>query len=147
MSVEFISNVYLVGNKRIIQCNIRDITDRKRAQDALALASRKLALLSGITRHDIVNQLMVLSGSLELALGPVKESEKIAHIIRAQKAAGTIERQIAFTKEYEDLGVLTPVWQRLSEIVRSAASHKWQLIRSVLKFPKNTLTSMLTHSL
>ena len=33
--VEFISNVYLVGKKRIIQCNIRDITDRKRAEDAL----------------------------------------------------------------------------------------------------------------
>ncbi|MFA4848841.1 MAG: PAS domain S-box protein [Methanoregula sp.] len=122
MSVEFISNVYLVGNKRIIQCNIRDITDRKRAQDALALASRKLALLSGITRHDIVNQLMVLSGSLERAQDPVKEPDRIAHISRAQKAADTIQRQIAFTKEYEDLGVMTPVWQRLSEIVRSAAS-------------------------
>jgi PAS domain S-box-containing protein len=33
--VEFISNVYLVGTKRIIQCNIRDITDRKHAEDAL----------------------------------------------------------------------------------------------------------------
>jgi len=49
MSVEFISNVYLVGDKRIIQCNIRDITERKRAEDALALASRKLNLLSSIT--------------------------------------------------------------------------------------------------
>jgi PAS domain S-box-containing protein len=34
--VEFISNVYFVGDKKIIQCNIRDITDRKRAEDALA---------------------------------------------------------------------------------------------------------------
>ena len=34
--VEFISNVYCVGTKKIIQCNIRDITDRKRAEDALA---------------------------------------------------------------------------------------------------------------
>jgi PAS domain S-box-containing protein len=29
IDVEFISNVYLVGEKKIIQCNIRDITDRK----------------------------------------------------------------------------------------------------------------------
>jgi PAS domain S-box-containing protein len=35
MDVEFISNVYPVGNKKIIQCNIRDITDRKVIQDAL----------------------------------------------------------------------------------------------------------------
>ena len=35
IDVEFVSNVYHVGNKRIIQCNIRDITDRKLAQDIL----------------------------------------------------------------------------------------------------------------
>jgi PAS domain S-box-containing protein/putative nucleotidyltransferase with HDIG domain len=31
--VEFISNVYLVDNARVIQCNIRDITRRKLAED------------------------------------------------------------------------------------------------------------------
>jgi PAS domain S-box-containing protein len=119
--VEFVSNVYLVGEKRIIQCNIRDITERSRAEDALALASRKLNLMSGITRHDILNQLTVLSGSLELALGNTNP-EGIAHINRAQKAAVTIQRQIAFTREYEDLGVKTPVWQQVSDIVQSAVS-------------------------
>jgi signal transduction histidine kinase len=81
---------------------------------------------------------MVLSGSLELAQGPVKEPERIAHISRAQKAAGTIERQIAFTKEYEDLGVMTPVWQRLSGIVSSAAS---QTVASTIniELPKEPL--------
>jgi len=122
MHVEFVSNVYFVGDKRIIQCNIRDITERSRAEDALALASRKLNLMSGITRHDILNQLTVLSGSLELALGTVTNPEGIAHINRAQKAAVTIQRQIAFTREYEDLGVKTPVWQEVSAIVRSALS-------------------------
>ena len=120
--VEFVSNVYFVGDKRIIQCNIRDITERSRAEEALALASRKLNLMSGITRHDILNQLTVLSGSLELALGNVTNTEGIAHINRAQKAAVTIQRQIAFTREYEDLGVKTPVWQQVSDIVRSAVS-------------------------
>ena len=120
--VEFVSNVYPVDDKRIIQCNIRDITNRKHAEDALALASRKLNLMSGITRHDMLNQLTVLSGSLELALASVKNPEEIAHINRAHKAADTILRQIEFTREYEDLGVNTPVWQRVSGIVRSAAS-------------------------
>jgi len=35
VQVEFVSNVYLVGNKKVIQCNIRDITERKRAQSSL----------------------------------------------------------------------------------------------------------------
>ncbi len=120
MSVEFISNVYLVGDKKIIQCNIRDITERKRAEDALALASRKLNLMSGITRHDIMNQLTVLSGSLELSLGNIKDPEGLTHINRAQKAAKTIQHQIAFTREYEELGVKAPAWQRPSAIIRAA---------------------------
>jgi diguanylate cyclase (GGDEF)-like protein/PAS domain S-box-containing protein len=35
IQVEFVSNVYLEGDKKVIQCNIRDITERKQAQDAL----------------------------------------------------------------------------------------------------------------
>ena len=35
VQVEFVSNVYLVGDKKVIQCNIRDITERKQAQDSL----------------------------------------------------------------------------------------------------------------
>jgi len=47
-NVEFISNVYLVGEKKIIQCNIRDITDRKRAEDALAESDARMnAIIRG----------------------------------------------------------------------------------------------------
>jgi diguanylate cyclase (GGDEF)-like protein/PAS domain S-box-containing protein len=35
IQVEFVSNVYLVGEVKVIQCNIRDITERKQAQKAL----------------------------------------------------------------------------------------------------------------
>jgi diguanylate cyclase (GGDEF)-like protein/PAS domain S-box-containing protein len=35
VDVEFVSNVYLVGDQKVIQCNIRDVTERKQAQDAL----------------------------------------------------------------------------------------------------------------
>ena len=38
IEVEFVSNVYDVGDTRVIQCNIRDVTDRKRAEDALRAA-------------------------------------------------------------------------------------------------------------
>jgi len=35
VAVEFVSNVYRVDNQNVIQCNIRDITARKRAEEAL----------------------------------------------------------------------------------------------------------------
>ena len=35
VEVEFISNAYLVDQKRLIQCNIRNITERKRAEEEL----------------------------------------------------------------------------------------------------------------
>ncbi|MGD0707811.1 MAG: sensor domain-containing diguanylate cyclase [Anaerolineaceae bacterium] len=33
--VEFVSNVYQEGDEKVIQCNIRDTTERKQAQDAI----------------------------------------------------------------------------------------------------------------
>jgi PAS domain S-box-containing protein len=35
IEVEFTSHVYLVNNQKVIQCAIRDISDRKRAEQAL----------------------------------------------------------------------------------------------------------------
>jgi len=40
-AVEFVSNVYLVGGKKVIQCNIRDITERKQAAEALLNTQRR----------------------------------------------------------------------------------------------------------
>ena len=40
--VEFVSNVYLVEGKRVIQCNVRDITDRKHVADDLRRANDEL---------------------------------------------------------------------------------------------------------
>ncbi|MEN6331578.1 MAG: sigma 54-interacting transcriptional regulator [Smithella sp.] len=42
IAVEFISNVYRVNSHKVIQCNIRDITDRKLAAEALQKAHDEL---------------------------------------------------------------------------------------------------------
>jgi diguanylate cyclase (GGDEF)-like protein/PAS domain S-box-containing protein len=44
MEVEFVSNVYLVDNERVIQCNIRDISARKRLERNLAFEAYHDAL-------------------------------------------------------------------------------------------------------
>ena len=48
--VEFISNVYLVGDEKVIQCNIRDITVRKQADAKIRRQLEHLTALSAIDR-------------------------------------------------------------------------------------------------
>jgi PAS domain S-box-containing protein/putative nucleotidyltransferase with HDIG domain len=50
VQVEFVSNIYLVGNEKVIQCNIRDITLRKRADEKIKRQMAHLRALSTIDR-------------------------------------------------------------------------------------------------
>jgi diguanylate cyclase (GGDEF)-like protein/PAS domain S-box-containing protein len=53
IQVEFNSNVYLVDGERVIQCNIRDITARKRSEDALRKVNDELlASVAELKRRD-----------------------------------------------------------------------------------------------
>lgn len=97
-----------------------DITETKRAKDAVSHANHKLQLLSGITRHDIGNELQILFGYLELAEMESMSKEVLEYFTYINEAAHHIERQIAFTRDYQDIGVNTPVWQELGEIIRQA---------------------------
>lgn len=45
IQVEFVSNVYLVNSTRVIQCNIRDITDRQEAENAFRKTHGELLVL------------------------------------------------------------------------------------------------------
>jgi PAS domain S-box-containing protein len=42
INVEFVSNVYKVDHTRIIQCNIRDITERKKAEEEIKIRVKEL---------------------------------------------------------------------------------------------------------
>ncbi len=52
VDVEFVSNVYLVNEQKVIQCNIRDITARKQVEETLQ-ASKRLAqaTLDALSAH------------------------------------------------------------------------------------------------
>jgi signal transduction histidine kinase len=116
-----------------------DITERKAAEEELhrlynelerrveertaelRQANTKLNLLSSITRHDILNQLTVLKGYLNLSEHSIHDPDKLRmYIAREQKSAKTIEHQILFTREYQDIGVRAPAWQSVSmSIIRA----------------------------
>ena len=94
--VEMVANVYQEGDMRVIQCNIRDITDRSRLELLLRgqaaqlsdLHRRKdefLAMLS----HELRSPLAPIANALQL-LGLQRGAETIVH----RKARGIIERQL-----------------------------------------------------
>jgi PAS domain S-box-containing protein len=106
------------GNPKSMWAIIRDITDRKMAEETLRQANRKLNLLSGITRHDIRNQLMALSGYLEISRNSLEDPVRTAAFVEKEmKITEIISNQISFTRDYEDLGVKSPVWQNVSVLV------------------------------
>jgi PAS domain S-box-containing protein len=55
IAVEFVSNVYQAGARNVIQCNIRDITERKRIDDQLKASFKEIGdLKSALDEHAIV---------------------------------------------------------------------------------------------
>lgn len=46
VSVEFVSSVYLVDGQKVIQCNLRDISKRKRAEQTRNECSRRMRVMS-----------------------------------------------------------------------------------------------------
>jgi len=98
----------------------RDITGRKQAETAVQTANKKLNLLSSITRHDILNQITVLRGYMELARMETTDPTLLEYINREETAAGVIQRQIEFTRDYQNIGVTAPQWQDVHRVIARA---------------------------
>jgi two-component system, cell cycle sensor histidine kinase and response regulator CckA len=123
INVEFVSNVYGVKNKKVIQCNIRDITKRKRAEQTAQqlLQSRQLEAigqLAGGVAHDFNNLLQVILGYCEMLVDSPNFSEAECRILAKITEAGTSARNLthrllAFSRRQ----VLEPVFMDLNEAV------------------------------
>jgi PAS domain S-box-containing protein len=98
-----------------------DITDRKVAENALRRANRQLSLLTSITRHDILNQVTALRGFFSLANAAADDETRARSLDRMRSIMETIESQIEFTREFDDLGAQPPRWQSLGAIVAHAS--------------------------
>jgi len=105
---------------RAILCTAVDITEQKQAQDALRLANRKLNLLNNVTRHDILNQLTALIGYLELSRDEIQDPGLLTYVTKEEQAANAIRHQILFTRDYQNIGVQSPLWHNVAETVSLA---------------------------
>jgi PAS domain S-box-containing protein len=93
INVEFVSNVYGVNGEQVIQCNIRDITKRKRAEQSeqRILQAQKMEAvgqLAGGLAHDFNNILGVVLGYCELLTGREDLAEPVRQMIENIRDAG-----------------------------------------------------------
>ena len=100
----------------------QEITEIRQSQEALREANRKLNLFSSVTRHDIQNQIASLSGYALLLSEILSEDPAMrSYIDRVMELTETIRKHVAFTRDYQDMGVAAPEWQSVEEVVRRAA--------------------------
>ena len=106
ISVEFVSNVYLVGPTRVIQCNIRDITERKRREAEHKKLERQLqvsqkmeavGILAGGVAHDFNNLLSVILSYTQFATQALPEGDPLKDDLLEVKKAG--DRAAVLTRQ------------------------------------------------
>ena len=133
IEVEFVSNVYQVDHRKVIQCNIRDITERSRLErqtheqaEALAdLHQRKdefLAMLS----HELRNPLSAIFNAL--------------HILRLQGNENPIQQRALTTMERQ-VGQLAHLVDDLLEVSRVITG------RIQLQFERLDLRGIAEHAI
>jgi PAS domain S-box-containing protein len=93
--VEFISNVYMVGDQVIAQCNIRDVSARKRLEQALTAQAKNLSDLHqqkdeflAMLSHELRNPLAPITNAVRVLRSRMNEDAVM------QRACVIIERQL-----------------------------------------------------
>jgi len=98
-----------------------DIKKRQKVEAALETANQKLSLLSQITRHDISNRVFALLAELDLAKDLANEPRLTESLLQLERTSMAIQDQIAFTKDYQEIGTQAPSWYLVTPLIRSAA--------------------------
>ncbi len=111
------------GNYDDVEGVIRDITDSKRTDTALQLATRKLNLLTAITTTNIRNAAFTLSGYLELEQMQVNEEKRKEYHEKEGALLHQINLWLNMAKNYQDLGLNPPRWHTVNTTFILAISH------------------------
>jgi signal transduction histidine kinase len=98
-----------------------DIAERKKVEAALATANQKLNLLSQITRHDISNRVFALLVDIDLAKEYAEDVNLKDALEKLELTSMSIQDQIAFTKDYQEIGAQAPSWHKVAPMVMQVA--------------------------
>jgi PAS domain S-box-containing protein len=106
-----------------IEGTIRDITERKAAEDALTLAKKKLGLLNTVTFQDIQNAVFSLSGYFQLQQQYPQDEVMQGYLAKEMDIIGTITDSLKFAGQYQNMGHSPPCWQNVHHAFLYGISH------------------------
>ncbi|MCA1915248.1 PAS domain S-box protein [Methanospirillum hungatei] len=106
----------LIHGQPCLLIQIHDISEIRKAHDAAQKANNKLNILSSITRHDILNRVMIASLYSDEIKESVSDPTILKYLNTISQASADIEHLIRFTKEYQDLGTAAPAWQKIESV-------------------------------
>ena len=101
-------------------CIFREVTGRKQAELSLLTANKKINLLTRITRHDLENKLMIVHGYIALLRKPHTPEALSEYLEKQEAAVNAMHEQLAFTREYQQLGSHAPIWQNVDTTINRA---------------------------
>jgi PAS domain S-box-containing protein len=94
-----------------------EIQERKRFEAAIQLANHKLNTLSSITRHDILNQISAIVMYLSIAEEMATDPTLLDHLQKIGQITKLIQKQIRFTRDYQNVGETSPQWQNIAATI------------------------------
>jgi len=96
------TDIYLVDRARLVQCNIRDITDRKQVEEGIHASLREKEILLRELHHRVKNNMQVISGLLDLQARSNGNPELIEMLDKSQsriRSMALVHEQLYASKD------------------------------------------------
>jgi len=77
IAVEFVSNVYMVNDKKVIQCDIRDITERKKMSEQIEASLAEKVMLVKEVHHRVKNNLQIIVSLFNMQIRKTTDPQTI----------------------------------------------------------------------
>ncbi|MPM64674.1 Signal transduction histidine-protein kinase AtoS [bioreactor metagenome] len=103
-----------------------DITETHTYGNALKDANEKMNFMTSLIRYDLLNHINMFSFWTKqlyetLPDGYVDDPVMQKYLKSLKKGTEIIYQQLIFTRDYQDIGVMSPVWLSVSQVAKEAA--------------------------
>lgn len=111
--------------------SLTDISTQQQAIVGLLSANANLHLVNRVIRHDILNELTIVLGYLDLAGESITDPDVQGDLARAGHGARQIQQRIELTREIRFHGTALPFWQQLEGAIAAALRNSCSGVPSV----------------